>query len=306
MRRLTVRQSGMLGIHGRYADRLRLTAADIRGNNVERFNHAPVAGGIKIGRTRGVTVRDSSFSGNLGHGFWIDMSVYNTTFANTTFRDNDGNGLFLEISAKATVVDNLFSGNGEFGIKVNNTSDVKVWNNTFVGNSNRPLNIVQDLRRNTDPNNPAVDPRLPWPDPAMPWTLGPVTIANNVVGSTGTKANCVLCVEDYSHEKTAEQMRITANSNVYHRSTTAQPTWLAVWSRGAGNPSVYTTLAAFRSATGQERLGREFIGAAIVDANGVVTSTVASLEPTVASPLPTDVAAVAGRIGGERHLGLWR
>ncbi|MBA3801672.1 MAG: right-handed parallel beta-helix repeat-containing protein [Acidimicrobiia bacterium] len=306
MRRLTVRQSGMLGIHGRYADRLRLTAADIRGNNVERFNHAPVAGGIKIGRTRGVTVRDSSFSGNLGHGFWIDMSVYNTTFANTTFRDNDGNGLFLEISAKATVVDNLFSGNGEFGIKVNNTSDVKVWNNTFVGNSNRPLNIVQDLRRNTDPNNPAVDPRLPWPDPAMLWTLGPVTIANNVVGSTGTKANCVLCVEDYSHEKTAEQMRITANSNVYHRSTTAQPTWLAVWSRGAGNPSVYTTLAAFRSATGQERLGREFIGAAIVDANGVVTSTVASLEPTVASPLPTDVAAVAGRIGGERHLGLWR
>jgi len=306
MNRLTVRDSGMLGIHARFADRLRLTSVDVRGNNAERFNHAPVAGGIKIGQTRGVTVLDSSFSGNLGHGFWIDMSVYNTTYANTTFQDNAGNGLFLEISAKATVVDNLFSGNGEFGIKVNNTSDVKVWNNTFVGNKGRPLNIVQDSRRNTNWNDAAVDPRVPWPDPAMPWTLGPVTIANNVVGSTGTNANCLLCVEDYSQQRSAEQMGITSNSNVYHRPTSSQPSWLAVWSRGPGNPSVHTTLAAFNSATGQERLGREFIGAPIVDANGVLTSAVTSLEPTVASPLPADVAAVARRAGGEKHLGIWR
>ena len=97
----------------------------------------------------GVTVRNSSFSRNLGHGFWIDMSVYDTTYANTTFRDNVGTGLFLEISSGRPVVDNLFSGNGEFGIKVNNTSNVKIWNNTFVGNG-RPLNLVQDSRRNTN------------------------------------------------------------------------------------------------------------------------------------------------------------
>ncbi len=180
-----------------------------------------------------MTVRDSSFSGNLGHGFWIDMSVYNTTYANTTFRDNAGTGLFLEISGRATVVDNLFSGNGEFGIKVNNTSDVKIWNNTFVGNG-RPLNLVQDSRRNTNPNDPAVDPRVPWPDPAMPWTLGPVTVANNVVGNARASANCLLCVEDYSQQKTAEQMGITANSDVYHRPTASQPSWLVVWSRGPG------------------------------------------------------------------------
>ena len=304
LNRVSVLDSGMLGIHARYADRLQLTSVLSSRNNDERFNIAPVSGGAKLGSTRGVTVRNSSFSGNFGHGFWIDLSVYNTTYANTTFRDNVGTGLFLEISARATVVDSLFSGNGEFGIKVNNTSDVKIWNNTFVGNG-RPLNIVQDSRRNTNPNDAAVDPRVPWPDPAMPWTLGPVTMANNVVGNARPNANCLLCVEDYSHQKTAAQMGITANSNVYHRPTSSQPTWLAVWSRGPGDPAVYTTLAAFKSATGQEGLGREFIGAPIVDADGRLTTAVTSLVGTVASPLPADVAAVAGRAAGERQLGCW-
>lgn len=302
---VTVAGSGMMGIHGRFADRLTLTSVDSRGNNSERFNIAPNAGGIKLGQTRGVTVRDSSFSGNHGHGFWIDMSVYDTTYANTTFRDNAATGLFLEISGRATVVDNLFSGNGEFGIKVNNTSDVKIWNNTFVDNG-RPLNIVQDSRRNNDPNNAAVDPRVPWPDPAMPWTLGPVTIANNVVGIARTSANCLLCVEDYSQQRSAEQMGISANSNVYQRASASQPTWLVVWSRGPGNPAVFTTLAAFTAATGQERLGRELTGAPIVDANGSVSPAVTSVISSVASPLPSDVAAIARRSGGERHLGLWR
>lgn len=300
---VTVTGSGMLGMHVRFADRLVLNAVDFRGNNAERFNIAPVAGGIKVGQTRHITLRDSNFSGNHGHGFWIDMSVFDTTYVNNTFRDNVGTGLFLEISNRATVVDNLFSGNGEFGIKVNNTSDVKIWNNTFVGNG-RPLNIVQDSRRNTNPNDPAVDPRVPWPD--MPWQLGPVTIANNVVGSVRSSANCLLCVEDYSQQESAGQMGITANSNVYHRASGGQPTWIVVWSRGPGNPAVYTTLAAFTGATGQEQLGREFIGAPIVDANGALTSAVTSIIGSVASPLPSDVAAVARRSAGERHLGAWR
>ena len=124
-------------------------------------------------------------------------------------------------------------------------------------------------------------------------------------GNARANANCLLCVEDYSHQKTAAQMGITANSNVYQRPTTSQPTWLAVWSRGPGDPAVFTTLAAFKSATGQEGLGREFIGAPIVDADGLLTAAVTSLVGTVASPLPADVAAVAGRAAGERQLGCW-
>jgi parallel beta-helix repeat protein len=115
--------------------------------------------------------------------------VYDSILRQSDFSRNSGSGLFLEISAKAVVGDNTFADNKAFGIKVNNTSDVKIWNNTFVGNS-RPLNLVQDPRRNTDRNDPAVDSRQAWPDRTMPWTLGPVQVRNNVIADPASAAAC--------------------------------------------------------------------------------------------------------------------
>ena len=86
--RVTVRGSGMLGLHARFADRLTLNSVLSQGNDDEHFNVTPSAAGMKIGQTRGLVVRNSSFSGNYAHGFWIDMSVYDSTFVNNTFRDN--------------------------------------------------------------------------------------------------------------------------------------------------------------------------------------------------------------------------
>ena len=302
--RVTIERSGMLGIHARFADRILFSAVKSVRNNIERFNIAPVSGGAKLGQTRGVTVRDSTFSGNYGPGLWEDMSVYDTVVRGSHFADNTGDGLFLEISAKVVVGDSLFARNGLAGMKVNNTSNVKIWNNSFIG-AGRPLNLVQDSRRNTNPNDPAVDPRVAFPDPAMPWTLGPVVVRNNVVSQPTTGSNCVLCVEDYSGQRSAEQMGISANGNVYHRRDTATPTWLVVWSRGAGNPYVFTSLAQMSSTTGQERRGRELVGAAVLSATGVPTAAVAALAPTTAEPLPSDVASLIGRPAGSVRLGLW-
>ncbi len=304
LNRVTVERSGMLGIHARFADRITFAGVKSTLNNAERFNAAPVSGGAKLGQTRGVTVRDSSFSGNYGPGLWEDMSVYNTVVRGSHFTDNTGDGLFLEISAKAVVGDSLFARNTSAGIKVNNTSNVKIWNNTFIGGG-RPLNLVQDNRRNTDRNNPAVDPRVSFPDPAMPWTLGPVVVRNNVLSQPTTGSNCVLCVEDYSRQRTAEQMGISSNGNVYHRRDSSTPTWLTVWSRGSANPYIFTSLAQMTAATGQERRGRELVGAAVVNAGGVPTASVAALAPAVAEPLPADVAALIGRPVGSVHVGLW-
>lgn len=80
----------------------------------------------------------------------------------------------------------------------------------------------------------------------LSWTLGPVEVSNNVIANPSSSANCLLCVEDYSRKNTAEQMKITANGNIYVRSSASQPTWLAVWSRGSVNvnPYVFTSLAA--------------------------------------------------------------
>lgn len=301
----TIHWSGMLGLHARYADRLLLDSVLSTRNNFERFNTAPVSGGAKLGATRGVRVQGSSFSDNYGHGFWEDLSVYDTVLRQSSFSRNVSTGIFLEISAKAIVGDNLVVGNGEEGIKVNNTSDVKIWNNTIVDNA-RPLNMVQDSRRNTNRYDQAVDPRQPFPDPTMPWTLGPVTISNNAVGQPSSRANCLLCVEDYSFQHTAEQMRITSNGNVYNRASRTSPSWLAVWSRGTTrNPYVFDTIEQLRATTGQERSGREYVGRSIFADGYTLAADIVAAQGLIARPLPADVAAAIGRPAGQARIGAW-
>lgn len=306
LRNVTIQRSGMLGIHGRYADRLALLGVRAASNNTERFNIAPVSGGAKLGQSRGIVVRDSEFSQNQGPGFWEDMSVYNTVITGSSFTDNAGDGIFLEISAKVIVANNFIARNGFDGMKVNNTSNVQIWNNTLVANAGRALWLAQDDRRNKNRSDPAVDPRVPWPDPEMPWTLGPVVLRNNVIVQQTTSGNSVMDVSDYSKQNTAEQMGISANGNLWQRSASNSPNWLVIWSRGAVSPQVFTSLATWRSTTGQEARGREFVGGTpLADAKGVAGATVTSLESSVALPLPADVAAASGQPVGAVHLGRW-
>lgn len=302
LNRLTIQRSGMLGVHGQYADNIVFSSVLATQNNSERFNVAPVSGGVKLGKSRGITVRDSSFSGNYGPGFWEDMSCYNSVIVNNEFTNNSGDGLFLEISAKAVVADNLFARNGLNGAKINNTSNVSMWNNTFVSEV-RPVWLAQDGRRNTNSSDPAVDKRTAWPDPEMSWILGPVRFSNNVVSQSSS--NSLVDVEDYSRTLSAEQMGIVLSGNAYYRSAFTSPTWLIIWSRGPSNPFTPTSLSQFKAATGQEATGREFAGTAILDGNSTLSKDLAAVESSIAQPLPPDVAALIGAPSGSLHLGRW-
>ncbi len=157
----------------------------VQNNNTEHFNMAPSAGGMKVTRTRGVTITNSDFLSNEGTGLWFDMSCYDMTLVGNKFAGNGRHGLFLEISSLATVVGNIMSGNAGNGLEIDNTSTVQVWNNTLVDNGGNSLYIVQDPRSGTNPNDYGHDPRRPFPDPTMTWLVGPVTLANNVVAASG-------------------------------------------------------------------------------------------------------------------------
>jgi hypothetical protein len=184
---------------------------------------------------------------------------------------------------------------------------VTVWNNTFVGNA-RNINLVQDSRNYLDSTQPGKDSRQPYPDPTMTWQLGPVSVGDNVMALATSAGNCLLCVEDYTKTRTAEQIGVTADGDVYNRLTTSSPTWVVVWSAGSGNnlnPYVYTSVSAFRTAKGQEAHGVGYDGTAVVDSTGHPTATVTNAEPTVAQPLPSAVATATGKSSGVRHLGVW-
>jgi hypothetical protein len=300
---LGLARNGMLGAGATYADGLRVIGLRVRRNNTERFNFSPVAGGIKVDRTRGIVVRNSHFSRNAGTGLWLDESSYGIVVTGSSMRRNLHHGLSLEISARAVVADNVIAGNADHGVKVNNTSNVSLWNNTIVGNE-RPLDIVQDDRDPTDPDTPGRDPRQPRPDPTMPWINGPVEIHNNIV-SASRAANCLLCVEDYSGRFTARQLRVRASGNVYHRPDRRSPSWAVVWSRGSRDPAVFTSVGAFRSATRQERRHLDLVGPAAVRPSLRATRRVVSRTSRVVVRLPAGIARVLGRRAGVRHLGAW-
>jgi hypothetical protein len=300
---LRLRRNGMLGASATYADGLRATGLRIRRNNTERFNTSPVAGGLKVGRTRGILVRDSVFSHNAGTGLWFDESSYDVSVLNTTMRNNLRHGLALEISARAVVADTVIARNAGDGIKVNNTSHVSLWNNTIVGNG-RPLNIVQDDRDPADPGTPGRDPRRPEPDPTMSWVNRPVQVHNNIV-TASKAANCLLCVEDYSGRFSAEELRVHASGNVYGRRDRSSPVWAVVWARGSGDPAVYTSVRAFRRATGEESRHADLVGVAAVTSSLRATARVTSRTDAVAVRLPSQIAKLLGRRPGQRHLGAW-
>jgi parallel beta-helix repeat protein len=259
VRDVTLTNSGMLGLNASYSDNLTLERVHSENNNTERFNQSPVSGGMKIGRSRGIDVTDSAFIGNYGPGVWFDESVYDMTVTGNEMRGNAGHGVSFEISAKASFTNNVVIDNGGFGVKVNNTSNVVVSDNTFSGND-RSINLVQDDRRPTSPYSVGRDRRQPFPDPTMTWLLGPVNVTNNIVHKQRSGI-CMLCVEDYSQQRSAEQIGVSANTNVYLRPSYS-PRYVVVWSRGPLAPALFENLTTFRSATGQEMAGTLYDGAA--------------------------------------------
>jgi hypothetical protein len=301
LRNVTVARNGLLGVQTNNSDNLTLDGVLAAGNNAEHFNTSPVSGGVKITRSRNITVENSAFVDNLSHGLWFDESVYNMTVVHNDSLRNAGNGIVVEISAKASIVDTVSSNNAMDGLKLNDIGGgVQVWNNTFTDNTNRNLEITQDARRGDNASDAGHDPRQAFPDPTMTWITGPDTIRNNII--SGGSGNCLLCVEDYSHTYSAAQMGIDADYNLYRRPSASAPSWFAVWSTGAGNPAVYNTLSAFTSATGK--------GAHNTLVENAPTLSVAQFAaPTTstgtAAGLSSAIAALVGKPAGTAHMGAW-
>jgi hypothetical protein len=128
----------------------------------------------------------------------------------------------------------------------------------------------------------------------MTWQLGPVKVRNNII-SNQRAGTCMLCVEDYSHQRSAAQIGVTADGDSYIRPNSSVPKYLAVWSRGAGDPAAYTTLASFQSATGQEANGSFGTTSATTTTTTAATTTTlaptTTVAPTTTTVAPTTTAA---------------
>ncbi|WP_394553151.1 right-handed parallel beta-helix repeat-containing protein [Agromyces sp. MMS24-JH15] len=277
LRNVTAERNGLIGISANFADGLVVDHVAVTDNNVEAFNRAPVAGGMKVTRSRGVSVLSSAFADNAAGGLWFDQSCAMMLVADSRFDRNVGHGLFLEISARAAVLRNVISQNGRYGMKVNDTSEVVVKDNVLVANG-WGITVLQDERRADAPDAAGLDRRFPQPDPVMTWIAKDVVMVGNLIAGGGTEP--LLWLQDYTGEYDAEELGTIAEGNTYVRAGAGQPEHVVRWQVERGDPAGFDTVAEFHDATGQE-------------ATGVDASAGAATEPAAEDDAPFEWPAWA-------------
>ncbi|GAA4204037.1 right-handed parallel beta-helix repeat-containing protein [Microbispora amethystogenes] len=263
-------RNGQLGLHGHRTQGAVVTGNLMEGNNWERFEQAPVSGGMKITTSSGLQLIGNRSQRNRGPGLWLDESVSDAVIARNLAWENTGHGIHFEISARGLLVGNFAADNGRNGLYVNESSDVRMWNNTALRNGESQINIIDGAREQADPN--------------MPWNVSGVEVRNNVLQGGGTGP--LISVQDLTGRRTAAQMA-TLDYNVYIRMGQSRES-LIKWidrSRGGGT---YTSLKGIQAQI--EGHGRE------------VPAENAQSGLSAGAALPSDVAGWLGTQAGARNV----
>ena len=137
------------------------------------------AGGAKWALTRHLYVARNDVYANHGPGLWTDIDAAHTTFTHNVVRDNTSAGIFVEISTRTWVLDNVVTGNGHDapgwlwggGIQLAASHGVTVTGNRLAHNYNGIALIQQDRGTSSITGRPR--------------TLHDIAISHNVVHLDG-------------------------------------------------------------------------------------------------------------------------
>ena len=294
---LTVDTSGLLGVHGNYADGITVQNSSITNSNSEHFNSAPTSSGIKLTKSRGVRILNDNVSHNNSMGFWCDQSCVNITVANSTMSDNAAAGILLEVSQTSIVANNVLSNNQQ-GLYLLDTGGVKIYNNALENNSVQDIAMIQDHRRQATPEGGENDPRYPVPDPTCPWLVKDNFVANNAFGSGGYFQTYVLDKETHI---AADSMNVNFVGNLFNiRPTTAAATQVGWGGTDLKIDYRYDTPAA------QKAKNATWINLQTksVESLSTMGPEIAAAK-SIAVPLPADVAAAVGQPIGTKQVGIF-
>ncbi|PPF85574.1 hypothetical protein C5B96_05765 [Subtercola sp. Z020] len=293
---LTIQRSGLMGVGANASYGLVIENSEITRNNSEQFKPAPVSGGIKVTRSRGVTITGNNTSNNWGSGIWLDESCWDVKVTNNVSSNNQYTGIQLEISGNAIIANNQLS-NQQFGLQLFDANDVKVFNNSIGNNSKFGVRIYQDQRRQADPSFAGHDPRQKIPDPTVPWVTKNITIANNAFGAGGFFQ--IWALDAVTHIP-ADRMGITVTGNLFNRRTSMSQSTLLAWG-GSDNSSITRYDTAASMLTKNSAFRNTETGSSL-SLTGMTSAILSAASGALA--LPADVAAAVGRSTGVKKVGL--
>jgi parallel beta-helix repeat protein len=129
--------NGALGISGPGSQDFSITNSIIRDNNYRGFNRLWNAGGIKITSSGAYgVIEGNEVDSNNGSGIWFDFASGTPSVITGNYIHDNGPteaGIFYEASFHGVISNNVLVNNNRRGIYVNGSDDVKVFNNTIVG-----------------------------------------------------------------------------------------------------------------------------------------------------------------------------
>ncbi|MDQ3529341.1 MAG: right-handed parallel beta-helix repeat-containing protein [Actinomycetota bacterium] len=172
---------------------------------------------------------------------------------------------------------NVITDNGTFGIHVNESRDVDIYNNTLDGNE-RAIRVWEGKRAEN---------------------VADVVVKNNLM-SRSTEA--LFTADDWDKRRSAEQMGVVTDYNGYYRPRTSSPAVLIRWSRWPTKVLDFKSLSQFQSATTRGDHSREWGNVSdpfFVDAaNDDYRLRLTSAAKGIGSPLPSSVAGAIGVASG--------
>jgi hypothetical protein len=144
VRRCVFRDNGQLGFGANRAHRLLFTECLVENNNIKGFDRGWEAGGNKLVLCRDAVLERSQLVRNRGNGIWFDIGNEHCTVRHCLIADNEGSGIFYEISFGLQAHDNVITGNGfattagawgaQAGISVSSSPDCVIEHNLILGN----------------------------------------------------------------------------------------------------------------------------------------------------------------------------
>jgi len=175
-RRLVSRFNGQMGMSG-HGVRNVMEECRLEGNNVKGYAKIWEAGGIKVVMTRGFVIRRCEAVRNDGPGFWFDIDNRNGLVERSYAAENNGAGIFAEISETITIRNNLAVRNGlknepgawcNAGILLGEAMRCVVEHNISVGNRHG-IEVRQQRIRNLE-----ADPKRDRPEEKRYYSEGHV------------------------------------------------------------------------------------------------------------------------------------
>lgn len=181
-----VHDNGQLGL-ARGGTGSVIEGCDVYHNKTVPFKTGFAGGALKFAKSTGLVFRGNTVHDNLGNGIWMDIDNINYQIYDNTVSNNDGQGIFIEISYGGKVFNNKVFRNGfgrtsswlyGAGILVAASPDVEVYGNEVTDNANGITAIQQN--RGSGQYGPHEIANLYVHDNVVTMTVGKTGLAQSV------------------------------------------------------------------------------------------------------------------------------